>query len=128
MFQPRHRRRCQTLPGLTGLWQASGKNRTTFERMMELDLCYVENKSLFLDMRIIACTPLAILVQWCNVTAGRRRAARGALVENARLRPPQNGHRVSGMEINAQEKNRIPLLTETVEVRGNLGGCLTSRS
>ena len=100
MFQPRHRRRCQTLPGLTGLWQVSGKNRTTFERMMGLDLCYVENKSLFLDMRIIACTPLAILVQWCDTTAGRRRAARGALVENTRLRDDQNGHRVSGKEIN----------------------------
>ena len=54
MFQPRHRQRCQTLPGLTGLWQVKGKNRTTFEQMMELDLAYVETKSLFLDLKIIA--------------------------------------------------------------------------
>lgn len=63
MFQPHHRRRCETLPGLTGLWQVNGKNRTTFERMMELDLAYVERKSLFLDLKIMLCTAPAILLQ-----------------------------------------------------------------
>lgn len=63
MFHPRHRGRCDTLPGLTGLWQVNGKNRTTFERMMELDLAYVEQKSLLLDLKIMACTAPAILIQ-----------------------------------------------------------------
>ncbi|MGD1084757.1 MAG: sugar transferase [Verrucomicrobiota bacterium] len=63
MFEPRHRRRCETLPGLTGLWQVNGKNRTTFERMMELDLAYVAKKSLFLDLQIIVRTVPAILFQ-----------------------------------------------------------------
>jgi lipopolysaccharide/colanic/teichoic acid biosynthesis glycosyltransferase len=63
MFLPRHRRRCATLPGLTGLWQVRGKNRTTFEKMMDLDLEYVERKSLLLDFQIIACTLPAILLQ-----------------------------------------------------------------
>jgi lipopolysaccharide/colanic/teichoic acid biosynthesis glycosyltransferase len=63
MFQPRHRQRCETLPGLTGLWQVNGKNRTTFERMMELDLTYVERKSLLLDLKIILCTAPAIFLQ-----------------------------------------------------------------
>jgi len=126
MFQPRHRRRCQTLPGITGLWQVSGKNRTTFERMMELDLRYVKNKSLFMDIRIIACTPFAILVQWGDMTAGRRRAVRGARVESAQLRPTQNANRVSGEEIYA-ETSRVPLGAESLGVRNNLSGCVTSR-
>jgi lipopolysaccharide/colanic/teichoic acid biosynthesis glycosyltransferase len=81
MFQPRHRRRCETLPGLTGLWQVKGKNRTTFERMMELDITYVETKSLFLDLKIIAFTLPAILLQVWDLQAGRR-ASRNA-------RPPE---------------------------------------
>ncbi len=37
-FLPWHRKRCDTLPGLSGLWQVSGKNNLSFERMMELDI------------------------------------------------------------------------------------------
>jgi hypothetical protein len=50
------------LPGLTGLWQVSGKNRTTFEEMMDLDLFYARNKTLPLDLGILARTFPAILV------------------------------------------------------------------
>ncbi|MGD1085004.1 MAG: sugar transferase [Verrucomicrobiota bacterium] len=83
MFQPRHRRRCETLPGLTGLWQVNGKNRTTFERMMELDLSYVEKKSLWLDVRILAQTLPAIFLQLWDVKLGRSFAAKAAPVEGA---------------------------------------------
>ncbi len=62
-YLPHHRRRCDTLPGLTGLWQVSGKNRTTFEEMMDLDIHYAKNKSIWLDLLIIAKTIPAILVQ-----------------------------------------------------------------
>jgi lipopolysaccharide/colanic/teichoic acid biosynthesis glycosyltransferase len=62
-YIPRHRQRCGTLPGLTGWWQVNGKNRTTFEQMMNLDLFYVRNKSLLLDIRIIAGTIPAIMGQ-----------------------------------------------------------------
>ena len=75
MDQARHRQRCETLPGLTGLWQVNGKNRTTFERMMELDLTYVEKKSLFLDLKIIVCTVPAILVQVWDLRVARKTAA-----------------------------------------------------
>lgn len=72
MFQPRHRLRCGSLPGLTGLWQVNGKNRTTFERMMELDIEYVEKKSLWLDIQILARTGPAILLQlWDVKIAGK---------------------------------------------------------
>jgi exopolysaccharide production protein ExoY len=74
MFQPRHRQRCDTLPGLTGWWQVNGKNRTTFEKMMELDLAYVEKKSLFLDLKIIAFTVPAIVIQVWDTKTGRKAA------------------------------------------------------
>jgi lipopolysaccharide/colanic/teichoic acid biosynthesis glycosyltransferase len=62
LFLPRHKRRCEVPPGLTGLWQVSGKNNTTFEEQINLDLYYVEHKSLWLDIKIIALTIPAILV------------------------------------------------------------------
>jgi lipopolysaccharide/colanic/teichoic acid biosynthesis glycosyltransferase len=91
MFQPWHRRRCETLPGLTGLWQVKGKNRTTFEQMMELDLRYVETKSLFLDVKILASTPMAILTQAVDVRTVRKAAARAAALETAPRGFPQYG-------------------------------------
>jgi lipopolysaccharide/colanic/teichoic acid biosynthesis glycosyltransferase len=93
MFQPRHRRRCETLPGLTGLWQVKGKNRTTFERMMELDIAYVETKSLFLDLKIIALTLPAILLQVWDVQAGRRAGASAPPAESdAQVQTHNGGH------------------------------------
>ncbi|MGD0812295.1 MAG: sugar transferase [Verrucomicrobiota bacterium] len=65
LFLPRHRRRCEAPPGLTGLWQVSGKNKTTFEQQINLDLYYVENKSLWLDLKIMALTiPAILLLVW----------------------------------------------------------------
>ena len=91
MFQPRHRQRCETLPGLTGLWQVKGKNRTTFEKMMELDLAYVETKSLVLDVKIIVSTPAAIFMQAWDVQTGRRAAAKAQPAEMAAQVLPQRG-------------------------------------
>jgi lipopolysaccharide/colanic/teichoic acid biosynthesis glycosyltransferase len=88
MFLPRHRRRCDTLPGLTGLWQVNGKNRTTFEKMMELDLAYVEQKSLFLDLKIIICTAPAILLQMWDTKTGRKTAVSNASVFVGRAGSP----------------------------------------
>lgn len=48
--------RFDTLPGLTGLWQVSGKNRTTFNEMMQFDIEYVRRKTLWMDMGIILKT------------------------------------------------------------------------
>jgi lipopolysaccharide/colanic/teichoic acid biosynthesis glycosyltransferase len=75
-YPPRYRRRCETLPGLTGLWQVNGKNRTTFEQMINYDLEYVENKSLLLDVRILAMTLPAIVKQACETRRGRAQARR----------------------------------------------------
>lgn len=62
-YQPWQRERFNTLPGLTGLWQVNGKNRTTFVEMMQMDIAYARNKSLWLDLTIIAKTIPAILSQ-----------------------------------------------------------------
>jgi exopolysaccharide production protein ExoY len=62
-YSPPQRARFSTLPGLTGLWQVSGKNRTTFDEMVRLDIRYSETKSLWLDLAIIARTIPALCVQ-----------------------------------------------------------------
>ena len=62
LYLPRHQKRCEAPPGLTGLWQISGKNRTTFEEMIDLDLHYVERKSVWMDLKIIVLTIPAILM------------------------------------------------------------------
>ena len=49
-------RRFEVTPGITGLWQVSGKNRLTFSQMVELDIRYIENRSFWLDMWILAKT------------------------------------------------------------------------
>jgi lipopolysaccharide/colanic/teichoic acid biosynthesis glycosyltransferase len=62
-YLPWQRERFNTLPGLTGLWQVSGKNRTTFAEMIQLDINYSRNKTLWLDLMIILKTIPAILGQ-----------------------------------------------------------------
>jgi exopolysaccharide biosynthesis polyprenyl glycosylphosphotransferase len=56
-----HRKRLDMKPGLTGLWQVSGRNRLPFEEMVRLDLFYIENWSLWLDLKIILRTGLVML-------------------------------------------------------------------
>jgi lipopolysaccharide/colanic/teichoic acid biosynthesis glycosyltransferase len=64
-------RRFDTLPGLTGLWQVSGKNRLTFNQMMRLDIAYVRNCSLMLDIAILLTTPWVVLTQIRDVLKAR---------------------------------------------------------
>jgi lipopolysaccharide/colanic/teichoic acid biosynthesis glycosyltransferase len=56
-------RRFDTVPGLTGLWQVSGKNRTTFKEMMRLDIGYARNRAMLLDAMIFLKTVPAIIIQ-----------------------------------------------------------------
>jgi len=57
------RQRANALPGLTGLWQVSGKNKTTFNDMIRMDLAYLNNLSLLLDLKIMFKTAAAIAQQ-----------------------------------------------------------------
>jgi exopolysaccharide biosynthesis polyprenyl glycosylphosphotransferase len=54
-------RRFSVRPGLTGLWQVSGRSDVSFERWMELDLQYIDQWSLGLDLRIIVATIPAVI-------------------------------------------------------------------
>jgi lipopolysaccharide/colanic/teichoic acid biosynthesis glycosyltransferase len=82
-YLPEQKRRFNTLPGLTGLWQVSGKNKTTFSEMIALDINYAEKKSLWLDLKIIGRTFPAILTQVREARARRN----GAVESQPRVAP-----------------------------------------
>ena len=57
-----HRRRVLEIkPGITGLWQVEGRSRTRFDEMVRLDLKYARNWSIWLDLKILMQTPVAVL-------------------------------------------------------------------
>ena len=60
-YHARHRKRLDMKPGITGLWQVSGRNRLSFEEMVQIDQYYIENWSLWLDLKIILLTLPAMI-------------------------------------------------------------------
>jgi len=56
LYEPWQRQRLNTLPGVTGLWQVSGRSDVPFEEMCLLDIYYIENWSLVMDVQIILRT------------------------------------------------------------------------
>jgi lipopolysaccharide/colanic/teichoic acid biosynthesis glycosyltransferase len=60
-YQVWQRRRFDVEPGITGLWQVSGKNLTTFTTMVRLDIAYVRRRSFWLDLIILLRTVSAVL-------------------------------------------------------------------
>jgi exopolysaccharide biosynthesis polyprenyl glycosylphosphotransferase len=60
-YQDWHHKRLEVLPGITGLWQVSGRSDLTFDEMVMLDIYYAENWSLSLDLRIMLRTVPQIL-------------------------------------------------------------------
>ena len=83
LYEPWQRARCDAPPGLTGLWQVSGKNRTTFEKMVQLDIEYSRRMSLWLDICIVAGTVPAILRQVKDLIAAKRSHKAGAPIAPA---------------------------------------------
>jgi lipopolysaccharide/colanic/teichoic acid biosynthesis glycosyltransferase len=71
-YLPWQKRRFDCVPGLTGLWQVSGKNKTTFNQMIEMDIRYARTKSLWLDLSIMARTFPTIAGQLVEMVAKRR--------------------------------------------------------
>jgi lipopolysaccharide/colanic/teichoic acid biosynthesis glycosyltransferase len=55
-----HSERLEVTPGITGLWQIRGRGTVTFDERLRLDIEYIEQRSLGLDLRIIALTGLAV--------------------------------------------------------------------
>src|SRR5213594_1073292 len=78
-YEPWQRQRVNALPGLTGYWQVNGKNKTTFNEMIVMDLFYLKNVSILLDLKIMLKT--------CVVIAGQ-------LFES---RPPTQHNRQDGV-------------------------------
>lgn len=62
LYEPWHLQRLRVLPGLTGLWQVSGRNEVPFEEMCLLDIYYIENWSLGLDLQIVLQTIPRVLL------------------------------------------------------------------
>jgi exopolysaccharide biosynthesis polyprenyl glycosylphosphotransferase len=61
-YQTWHRRRLLAVkPGITGLWQVSGRSRVGFDDMVRLDLQYASQRSIWLDLKILFKTPAAVL-------------------------------------------------------------------
>jgi lipopolysaccharide/colanic/teichoic acid biosynthesis glycosyltransferase len=77
-YHPWQKQRFNTLPGLTGLWQVSGKNKTTFNEMIRLDIRYCETQTIWLDLGIILRTIPVVLGQVKELVSrvhGRTKAA-----------------------------------------------------
>jgi len=74
-FLPWQRERFDAVPGLTGLWQVSGKNRLTFTQMVQLDIQYAKTKNLWLDLVIIFQTIPALMVQMWDMRHLKKKPA-----------------------------------------------------
>jgi lipopolysaccharide/colanic/teichoic acid biosynthesis glycosyltransferase len=61
LYKDWHRARFHVKPGITGLWQVSGRNRLHFEEMVTLDIFYIENWSPWLDLKIMLKTVPVVL-------------------------------------------------------------------
>ena len=70
-YEPWQRERVNGLPGLTGYWQVNGKNKTTFNEMVAMDLFYLKNLSILLDLKI--------MLQTCAVLARQLFESRAAM-------------------------------------------------
>lgn len=60
-YEERHKERLSILPGLTGYWQVMARNQASFEEMVQLDLKYIRERSLWLDLRIMMKTPMEMI-------------------------------------------------------------------
>lgn len=56
LYDPKHRKRLSVKPGITCIWQISGRNDVDFDQWMEMDAEYVDNWSFWLDLKIMAKT------------------------------------------------------------------------
>lgn len=56
-----HKQRLAALPGITGIWQVMAHNKVSFEEMVHMDLDYIRQMSLGLDLKIMALTPIEML-------------------------------------------------------------------
>lgn len=61
LYKEWHKRRFEAIPGMTGIWQVQGRNRVSFDEMIRMDIEYIEKQSLWMDIKLLLLTPLAVL-------------------------------------------------------------------
>jgi lipopolysaccharide/colanic/teichoic acid biosynthesis glycosyltransferase len=94
-YEPWQQDRVNAAPGLTGYWQVNGKNKTTFAEMIDMDIFYSKNMSLWLDLSIMFKTIPAIIQQ---VLEARTRARTESIARPSKNHAPpvlherQTGH------------------------------------
>jgi lipopolysaccharide/colanic/teichoic acid biosynthesis glycosyltransferase len=99
-YLPWQKERFGTVPGLTGLWQVSGKNKTTFVEMIQLDIKYAKNKTIWWDLKIILMTIPALIIQMLEARRIRK--------SPAHLAPPKPSYSNSASA--PYSFNRAPLI------------------
>ena len=92
-FKPEHRERFNTVPGLTGLWQVSGKNKTTFQEMIDLDIAYTRKLSLRRDVGIL-CRTLPVVFEQTLELAQRKISGNG---RNGRVLQNQSAKSIASL-------------------------------
>ena len=60
-YSDSHFERFNALPGITGYWQIYGRGRVPFDEMMNMDIYYVRNRTLSLDLKLLLLTPPAVI-------------------------------------------------------------------
>ncbi len=60
-YMPEHRQRLAAVPGITGLWQIKGRSQVSFDGIVQMDVEYICNQSLWLDLKILLLTVPAVL-------------------------------------------------------------------
>jgi lipopolysaccharide/colanic/teichoic acid biosynthesis glycosyltransferase len=60
MYKPWHLRRLEAQPGISGLQQITARCTVDFDQQVQLDIDYIENQSIWLDLKLILKTPLAV--------------------------------------------------------------------
>jgi lipopolysaccharide/colanic/teichoic acid biosynthesis glycosyltransferase/GGDEF domain-containing protein len=78
--------RFDTMPGLTGLWQVSGKNRLSFQEMIRLDIRYQKRLSFLRDVVILLRTPAAVVQQLTGFLTMERKGAASAEMLEQRIK------------------------------------------
>ena len=82
-YQMWQQERVNAAPGLTGYWQVNGKNKTTFTEMINMDIFYTKNMSLWLDLAIMVRTFPAVMAQVIESSAWPRVRNAGECREGA---------------------------------------------
>lgn len=61
LYQRKHLLRLTVRPGVTGVWQVQGRNRVPFEKMVDMDLAYIQQRSFWVDLKLLVMTVPALL-------------------------------------------------------------------